>query len=153
MQTQYTNTAKEREKKKRLNINTRQRQCGYLALLFCLCALTLAPAAVSMSGRVKYCRSREGWVYTTPVSWCVCALVWLSALYTTRVSVYSLINNGFARLPASAHFPTMKVASVVRRPGGCCPSRRSSSAGETLSRSFLGLMAEVWRKGLFLPFS
>ena len=52
----YTNTAKEREKKEK----AQQRQCGYLALLFCHSALTLAPAAACMSGRAKYCRSREG---------------------------------------------------------------------------------------------
>ena len=46
-----------------------------------------------------------------------------------RNTVYSVINNGIARLLASAYFPAMTVASVVRRPGGCCPSRRSSSAG------------------------
>ena len=60
----YTNTAKERKgRKKRLNINSRALDKGnvvYLALLFCLCALTLAPAAACMSGRAKYCRSREG---------------------------------------------------------------------------------------------
>ena len=31
-----------------------------LALLFCLCALTLAPTAACMSERAKYCRNREG---------------------------------------------------------------------------------------------
>ena len=57
-----------------------------------------------MNGRVNhYCRSRDGCVRTT------------------RVSV---MNNGIARLPASAHFPAMIVAAVVRRPSGCRPSRR-----------------------------
>ena len=51
------------------------------------------------------------------------------SVHITRVSVYSVINNEIDRLPASAYFPAMTVASVVRRPGGCCPSRRSSSAG------------------------
>ena len=54
----------------------------YLALLFCLCALTLAPAAACMSGRAKYCHSREGWAYTTPVPtlhWCR-----LSALHSAH---------------------------------------------------------------------
>ena len=43
--------------------------------------------------------------------------------------IYSVINNEIVRLPASAHLPAMAVASVVRRPGGCCPFRRSSRAG------------------------
>ena len=59
----YTNTAKEREREERKDINSRALDNGnvvYLALLFCLCALTLAPAAACTSGRAKYCRSREG---------------------------------------------------------------------------------------------
>ena len=40
---------------------------------------------------------------------------------TTRVSV---INNRITRLPASAHFPVMTAAALVRRPGGCRPFRR-----------------------------
>ena len=57
-------TRRKRERrKKRLNINSRALDNGnvvYLTLLFCLCALTLAPAAACMSGPAKYCRSREG---------------------------------------------------------------------------------------------
>ena len=57
-------TRRKRERrKKRLNINSRALDnvnVVYLALLFCLCALTLPPAAACMSGRAKYCRSREG---------------------------------------------------------------------------------------------
>ena len=34
-------------------------------------------------------------------------------------------NNRIARLPASAHFPAMTAAAVVRRPGGWRPSRRA----------------------------
>ena len=57
-------TRRKREKrKKRLNINSKALDNGnvvYLALLFCLCALTLPPATTCMSGRAKYYRSREG---------------------------------------------------------------------------------------------
>ena len=35
------------------------------------------------------------------------------------------INNRIARVPASAHFPAMTTAAVVRRPGGCGPSHRA----------------------------
>ena len=127
-------TRRKRERrKKRLNINSRALDNGNLALLFCLCALTLAPAAACMSGRAKYCRSREGWVYTTPVHVRTGVDSAHCTVNTTRMSVYSVINNGIAWLPASAHFPAMTVASVVLRPGGCCPSRRPSSADICIS--------------------
>ena len=36
----------------------------------------------------------------------------------------SEMNKRIARLLVSAHFPAMTAAAVVRRPGGCHPSRR-----------------------------
>ena len=61
----YTNMAKEREREERkdstLTVEHSTTAMWFnLALLFCLCVLTLAPAAACMSGRAKYCRSRQG---------------------------------------------------------------------------------------------
>ena len=77
-----------------------------------------------------------------------CRLTALHSVHYARVYtyIYSVINNGIARLPASAYLPAMTVASVVRRPGGCCPSRRSSSAGAS---SETASPRDRWRSQIF----
>ena len=93
-------TRRKKEREERKDINSRALDNGnvvYLALLFCLCALTLAPAASCMSGRAKYCRSREGWAYTTPVRvrTGVDSAHW--TVHTTRVSLPILCDKQWDR--------------------------------------------------------